>query len=214
MTIQGTIQQAPPNVLGFDINADVSAYATQFVQAGYHYCLRYIPFAQPIPSDEDLTTAEAEAILDAGLGLMVVQHPPFDFAPTGELGTQYGNRAVQYLQQIGIPPGLNVWCDLEGVVNSGQPVIDYCNEWCAALSGAGYVPGLYVGVGTGLNDQQLYDLAFQHYWAAYNTNQSIPVRGWQMQQAQQSTSIGNLSYDDDTTQTDALGGTALWLAAR
>ncbi|HYH80884.1 MAG TPA: glycoside hydrolase domain-containing protein [Longimicrobium sp.] len=221
MSIQGTVQQAAPGLLGFDINADISAinpksnveYARELVQAGYRYCLRYVPVGELL--DPDLTAAEAEAILAAGLALMPVQHV-FEpgWLPTGPMGTQVGQRAVQWLQGIGFPGGVNVWCDLEGVGNtSAQQVIDYCKSWYAAVKAAGYVPGLYVGYGVVLHDQQLYDLPFQHYWAAYNTDSSIPTRGWQLKQASQHTHVGSLDYDDDTTHTDALGGTVLWLTA-
>src|SRR5437879_11294103 len=50
-------------------------------------------------------------------------------------------------------------------------VIDYCNRWHAAVAGAGYVPGLYVGFHCGLDATQLYRaLRFSHYWCAYNLN--------------------------------------------
>jgi hypothetical protein len=214
-TISGTVQSAAPGLLGFDINQTVtSSLAQQFVQAGYHYCLRYVPFGEVL--DPDLTTAEAEAILGAGLALTAVQHcMDSGWAPTGTMGTQYGQRAAGYLQDIGMPGGVNVWLDLEGVGSGAQAqdVIDYCNNWYAAVEAGGYVPGVYVGYQPGLSDQQLYDLAFQHYWAAYNVNSSIPVRGYQLVQSPQSTRIGDLSYDDDNTQTDSLGGNVLWLTA-
>lgn len=214
-TISGTVQSAAPGLLGFDINQTVtSSLAQQFVQAGYHYCLRYVPFGQVL--DPDLTTAEAEAILGAGLALTAVQHcmDP-GWAPTGPMGTQYGQRAAAYLRGIGMPGGVNVWLDLEGVAGSSaaQDVIDYCNNWYAAVEAGGYVPGVYVGYQPGLSDQQLYDLSFQHYWAAYNTDSSIPVRGYQLVQSPQSTNIEQLSYDDDMTNTDQLGGKVLWLTA-
>ncbi len=220
MTITGTVQKAAPGLRGFDINADIGAidpdtgeaYAKEFVQAGYGYCIRYVPVGELL--DPDLTAEEAEAILAAGLALMPVQHV-FEpgWLPNGALGTQVGERAVQWLQDIGFPTGVNVWCDLEGVGDTdAQSVIDYCESWYAAVSAAGYVPGLYAGYGVGLDDPQLYDLSFQHYWAAYNTNSSIPTRGYQLVQSPQSTNVAGLGYDDDMTQTDQLGGTVLWLA--
>lgn len=211
MAISGTVQRAAPGLLGFDINTDVTSYATQFAQGGYNYCIRYIPFGTV--QDPDLTEAEAEAILAAGLGLMVVQHPPSHFVATGSLGTQFGTRALQYLQDINFPTGMNLWCDLEGVTTPPGDVIDFCTSWYNTVSGGGYVPGLYVGVPSGLNNQQLYDLPFQHYWKAYNAENSIPNRGFQLVQSPQSTHIAGLSYDDDMTHTDDLDGTVLWLAS-
>jgi Domain of unknown function (DUF1906) len=215
MTITGTVQSAPAGARGFDINTTVTAGAArQFVQAGYRYCIRYVPFGAV--EDPDLTAAEAQTILSAGLGLMPVQHVRYPgWLPTGALGIQYGLRAVQYLQGIGFPGGVNVWCDLEcvGTEASAEDVIDYCNNWYSTVTAGGYVPGLYVGYDSGMSDQQLYDLRFQHYWAAYNTNSSVPTRGYQLVQSPKSTDVEGLRYDDDVTQTDHLGGQALWLAA-
>lgn len=104
MPISGIIQKAPSGLLGFDVNADVSQYAGQFAQAGYQYCIRYIPFSSDV-QDPDLTETETNAILAAGMSLMVVQHAPYDFAATAELGAQFGEAALQYLQSINVPRG-------------------------------------------------------------------------------------------------------------
>lgn len=214
MAISGVVQGAAPGLLGFDIDAALTAgQVQQFVAAGYHYVIRYVPVGELL--DPDLTAAEAETILAGGLALMAVQHV-FEpgWIPSGSLGTQTGTRAAQWLQGIGFPGGVNVWCDLEGVGSTAaQNVMDYCNNWSAAVSAAGYVPGLYVGYQPGLGSQQLYDLSFQHYWAAYNTDSSIPNRGYQLVQSPQSTNVDGLGYDDDKTSTDELGGNALWLIA-
>ena len=214
MAISGTVQSGPPGVRGFDIDYTVTAGdAQQLVQAGYRYAIRYVPLDEVV--DPDLTAAEAETILGAGLALMAVQHVMEPgWMPTAALGTRFGGRAVGYLQGIGFPTGVNVWCDLECVGSaSEQDVIDYCKSWYSAVAQAGYVPGLYVGYQPGLTDQQLYDLPFQHYWAAYNTNSSVPTRGYQLVQSPAGSPVGGLSYDDDETRTDALGGQVLWLTA-
>ncbi|MDB4948998.1 MAG: hypothetical protein JWM27_1647 [Gemmatimonadetes bacterium] len=214
MSITGTVTHAAAGLRGFDVNATVSAsVAQQFKAAGYAYCIRYVPFGTV--EDPDLTAAEAGGILAAGLALMPVQHVRYPgWLPSGALGTQYGQAAVQYLQGIGFPAGVNVWCDMEcvGTVPQ-QDAIDYCNSWYAAVAAGGYVPGLYVGYEPGMTDPQIYDLRFTHYWAAYNANSSVPTRGYQLVQSPQSTHIAGMSYDDDVTCTDKLGGTALWLAA-
>ncbi|HEX6912086.1 MAG TPA: glycoside hydrolase domain-containing protein, partial [Longimicrobium sp.] len=166
------------------------------------------------------TAQEANDILDAGLALMPVQHvlDP-GWAPTQSLGAEYGANAAGFAQQVGFPPGVNVWCDLECVADDtpASNVTAYCNAWYDAVAGAGYVPGLYVGYQPGLTGQQLYGtLRFQHYWAAYNVDGvSTPrPRGWQMIQTVGSGTIGGITteaYDADTTRTDGKGGTPLWL---
>jgi hypothetical protein len=170
----------------------------------------------------DLTADEAETILAAGLALMPVQHVLNPgWSPTQSLGAQYGANAAKFAQQIGFPPGVNVWCDLECVADKtdASDVIAYCNAWYAGVADAGYVPGLYVGYQPGLTGQQLYsDLKFQHYWAAYNVDgvSNPKPRGWQMIQSEGSGTIAGItteSYDADVTQTDGKGGAVLWLQA-
>jgi Domain of unknown function (DUF1906) len=219
--LSGSIQNAPSGVRGFDANTVISPdAAAAFYGAGFRFCLRYVGRTQM--ASHDLSTQEAEDILAAGLALMPVQHvlnPGWN--PTGELGAQYGANAAKFSQQIGFPPGVNVWCDLECVADGtpAQNVVDYCNQWYAGVAAAGYVPGLYVGYAPGLTGQQLYGkLKFQHYWAAYNVDgvSKPSPRGWQLIQSVGKGTIGGITteaYDADTTQTDAKGGTVLWLTA-
>ena len=219
-TLAGTIQPAPPGVRGFDADLPISAAAArEFAARGYRFCLRYVGRLEMHASD--LTTAEAQAILDAGLALMVVQHVESDdgWTPGGPLGTTYGTSAAAFAQAIGVPPGVNVWLDLEGVTPGVDPadVIAYCENWYDRVAAAGYVPGVYVGWHPGLTNQQLYDLKFQHYWGAYNVDASIPNRGWCLKQMPGTggtiADIATSDYDDDVTITDALGGTVTWLTA-
>lgn len=217
--LSGSIQKAPSGVRGFDANVTIGKdAAAAFYAAGYRFCLRYVGRVEM--ASHDLTAAEAEDILDAGLALMPVQHvlnPGWQ--PTAALGAEYGANAARFTQQIGFPPGVNVWCDLESVADdaSAADVIAYCNAWYAGVSGAGYVPGLYVGYQPGLTGQQLYgELQFQHYWAAYNVDGvSTPhPRGWQLIQSVGSGTIAGItteSYDADETRIDAMQGQVLWL---
>lgn len=221
MPLTGAVQPAPAGVKGFDANTPISAgVAKAFHDAGYRFAVRYVGRTEMKPND--LTAAEAQTILDAGLALMVVQHVLNPgWSPTGALGTEYGANAARFAQQIGIPAGVNVWCDLEGVSGgaSSSDVAAYCNAWHDQVAAAGYAPGLYVGDSPGLSAQQLYSATkFQHYWGAYNLNDDqVPAtRGLQLRQHEGTGgTIGGIStetYDDDHTMTDALGGQVLWLA--
>ncbi|HEX5726865.1 MAG TPA: DUF1906 domain-containing protein [Longimicrobiaceae bacterium] len=218
-TLPGSVQAAAPGLKGFDANTPISASAAQaFLEKGYRFVVRYVGRTEM--KSYDLSAAEANTILQAGLGLMVVQHvlnPGWN--PTGSLGTQYGTNAAGFAQQLGFPPGVNVWCDLECVADgtAASDVVAYCNNWHDQVAAAGYVPGLYVGYEPGLTGQQLYSsLKFKAYWAAYNVDVSIPTRGWQLVQKVGTggtiAGISTESYDDDVTQTDHLGGQALWLS--
>jgi hypothetical protein len=219
-TLSGSVQSAAAGLKGFDANTPISAStAAAFHAAGYRFCVRYVGRTQM--ASYDLTASEAKTILEAGLALMIVQHvlDP-GWTPSQSLGQEYGANAAAFTGQIGVPAGVNVWCDLEGVSTScgSSAVEEYCNAWAAEVSAAGYVPGLYVGWEPGLSGTQLYDLSFDHYWGAYNVDgSSKPLpRGFQLQQKEGSGgTIGGVStesYDDDWTETDGEGGTPLWLA--
>src|SRR3989441_2765767 len=85
--------------------------------------------------------------------------------------------------------------------------------WHAAVAGAGYVPGLYVGFHCGLDATQLYRaLRFSHYWGAYNLNaDEMPiVRGLQMKQSlckpPDAVPGHTFEFQVDTVRADALGG--------
>lgn len=216
--LSGTVQPAPAGVKGFDANTVITAdQAQSFWDAGFRFALRYVGRTQM--ASHDLAAAEAEMLLSKGFALMPVQHVLNPgWMPTAALGTEYGTNAATFAQQIGFPAGVNVWLDLEGVSPSAAAadVDAYCRAWYAAVSGAGYVPGVYIGWEPGLSGQQLYALPFQHYWAAYNVDGvSTPhPRGYQLVQSSGSGNVGTLStdvYDVDETYVDAAGGQVLWL---
>lgn len=216
--LSGTAQAAPSHVKGFDANAVVSAAQAQaFLAAGFQFALRYVGRTEM--ASHDLTTAEAETLLGAGLALMPVQHVlGGEWIPNGPLGTEYGTNAAAFSQQIGFPPGVNVWLDLESVNTQAatSDVVAYCTSWYTQVAAAGYVPGVYIGWQPGLSGSQLYDLPFDHYWAAYNVDGvSTPhPRGYQLVQSSGGGTIGSFGtdvYDVDETYTDLEGGSVLWL---
>lgn len=220
-TLTGTVQAAASGIKGFDANTTITpSIASAFYNAGYRFCVRYV--GRVSMASYDLTNSEANDILDAGLSLMIVQHVLNPgWTPSQSLGEEYGANAASFSQQIGLPTGVNVWCDLECVSTSvgASTVASYCTAWYDAVSGAGYVPGLYVGYEPGLTGSQLYqDLPFSHYWGAYNVDGDCAPgpRGFQLQQkVGTGGTIGGLTtetYDDDWTETDGEGGTVLWLA--
>jgi Domain of unknown function (DUF1906) len=207
----------PDGVRGFDTAVKLTPQvATAFFDHGYRYAVRYVRRDHPHPG-VDLDASEAEALLATGLGLMIVQHVESEtsWTPTADKGRGNGEAAAVECMRIGVPHGLSVWCDLEGVV-SGTPapaVIDYCNRWHQTVASAGYLPGLYVGWQCGLTSKQLYEeLRFTHYWAAYNLNsdEAPAVRGVQMKQGGAKPTDRppgvTIEFDTDRARTDALGG--------
>jgi hypothetical protein len=219
--ISGTVKSASPGTKGFGTNTPVSpSAAREFLARGYLFCLRYVGRLAPHPGD--LTYAEAEGIVDAGLALMVVQHVQSEsgWTPTGALGTTYGANAAAFAQDAGIPPGVNVWLDLEGVSpgTAVEDVIAYCQNWYQGVADAGYLPGIYVGWHPGLSAQQLYDLPFKHYWGAYDVDaDSMPACGWCLKESPASggtiAGIDTEAYDDNLTHIDSAGQTVQWLVS-
>ncbi|NUO37888.1 MAG: DUF1906 domain-containing protein [Gemmatimonadaceae bacterium] len=220
--LDGHVYTAPDGVRGFDTDEKISPkIAAAFHARGYRFCLRYVGRVQS--NAKDLKRPEATALLAAGLGVMPVQHVASEsaWAPTPTKGRSYGAFAAREAERIGIPPGVTIWCDLEGVAPGTDPdiVIAYCNEWHSAVAKAGFVPGLYVGWHAGLDASQLYyDLRFIHYWAAYNLNadQAPIIRGVQMRQAARKAADRvpgvDVLFQTDRVRGDALGGRPTLLA--
>ena len=222
MTLPGHIFTAPDGVRGFDTAETVTLNAAKaFRRAGYRFCVRYVRRDKPHASA--LSVREATSLLNVGIGLMLVQYVESDTAwnPSAIKGTTNGTVAASEAAKLGVPWGVTVWCDLEGVKpgTPAQKVIDYCNRWHAAVSSAGYVPGVYVGYRAGLSPTQLYRaLRFTHYWGAYNlnTDRYPAVRGIQMKQLRATrsdfVSQSGIDYQVDRVRADALGGRPTLLA--
>jgi hypothetical protein len=216
--LSGAIVGAPSGVQGFDANTPLSsATARQLRDAGFGFCIRYLTRDRgQLP--HDLTPEEAVHILDAGLGLMAVQHvQPEGWHPSGALGATYGGNAVANAQQVGLPAGVNLWLDLEGVAAGTTPaiVMEFCNAWFDAVTAAGYESGVYVGANAILSGDDLYwRLKTRHYWKSGSNVPNIPHRGYQLVQrivAGGDVQAG-ISIDRNVTSTDALGGAVQWLS--
>jgi len=222
MTLPGHVFTAPDGVRGFDTAEKVSAAAAAaFRRSGYRFCVRYVRRDKPHASA--LSASEARSLLNVGIGLMLVQYVESDtsWIPTGAKGRKNGGVAASEAEKLGVPWGVTVWCDLEGVARGtpAQSVIDYCNRWHIAVTGAGYVAGLYVGFHAGLTPTQLYrSLRFTHYWGAYNLNQDEypATRGLQMKQLSATATDAvpgtGIDFQVDKISGDKLGGRPTLLA--
>jgi hypothetical protein len=211
---------APKGAKGFDCNTVVrSADATRFINAGYHFAVRYV--ARETPHSNDITAAEFRALIGAGLGVMLVQHVESEttWMPTDDKGKRYGRTAAAIASEVGYPKGATVWLDLEGVslIATADVITRYCNLWFDAVYAAGFLPGLYVGWHAGLTADQLYRrLKFIRYWAAYNLNadQRPATRGVCMQQSPGRAPDGvPFPIDVNTVTGDHLGGLPMLAAS-
>ncbi|MDC0721231.1 glycoside hydrolase domain-containing protein [Nannocystis bainbridge] len=199
---------------GFDTNVVVAAdVARKFVADGYRFCVRYVSHSES-EGDSDISRAEVEAILGAGLALMIVQHVRRSgWSPTAALGSSDGALAVRHLQEIGAPPQLTVWTDVEGVDPSAPAnnILTYGNAWYKAVAAAGFTPGLYVGR-LPLTSAQLYrGLKFRNYWKSGITTVEVQTRGYQMLQLPPANDlVHGIHIDHDATQPDDLGDLPTW----
>lgn len=222
MALQGRVSQAPAGVIGFDSSDALTAVtARQYFNRGFRFCVRYVSHDEAVPSSyRNLTADEGQAIIDAGLALFVIQHPlAAGWVPTARLGQQYGQNAAIYAGNAGVPPGVNVFLDLEGV-KPGTPdgdVIDYCNAWFAEIEAVGYVSGVYVAAAPGLSADELYwNLKTKHYWRGGSSVEAgvpadIPNRGYQLSQRIQNPGQSN-EFDWDVTKTDNFGSGVMWIS--
>ena len=218
MTMTINTQTAPTNALGFDCNTVLNASTAQaFVTAGFTFAVRYLSLTPSIRPG-DLTLSEVETILQSGLALMAVQHVLYaGWSPTQQLGFQNGNSAAACAQAAGLPAGINVWLDLEGINPNAQAsdVIAYCNAWFSVVDAAGYVSGLYVGANCILTGDQLFnDLNVSAYWRSGSTVPMVPNRGYCMVQTiSNSYRVAGVAYDQDVIQADNNGNTPTWAIA-
>lgn len=216
MTI-ATVQTVPDGAMLFDTDSVVSAVtAMAFEVKGWHGCLRYLSLSTPQRAG-DLSAAELEGLLAAGLGVMAVQHVREPgWAPCAELGVLDGRAAAANAASLALPAGICIWLDLEGVnaLSAAAAVIAHCAAWSGAVAGVGYVPGIYVGADCGLTGDELYSaLPFKHYWMSASEVPDLPERGYQMIQSLVPNAVNGIAIDHNVVHSDSLGGLPLWAVA-
>jgi Domain of unknown function (DUF1906) len=208
--------------LGFDSsNALNPIQAKQYFNKGYRFCVRYVSHSNSgSGSFVDLSQDEGQGILDAGLALMVVQHPlASGCEPSGSLGQDFGAIAAAKSGAAGVPPGTNIWLDLEGVKPgvAASDVISFCNSWFSEVESVGYATGVYIGASPILTADQLYwDLKTTHSWkggssAKAGVPDDIPHRGYQLVQRIANPGKPN-EFDSDVTFVDRFGGSVMWVS--
>ena len=216
--INSTVGLLPDGTVGVDLTIPLNPIsAKQYLNKGYGFVVRYVGRGDGSKHFIDLTEEEGQAIVDAGLGLSVVQHPLAEgWSPTGALGQNFGAAAANLAGAAGLPTGITLWLDLEGVAAStqAQDVIDYCNEWYDEVSSVGFAPGIYIGSNPGLSADQLYwDLPMKSYWRGGSNVESgvpadIPHRGYQLKQRIAGSTASK--FDSDVTCADNFGGKVIW----
>jgi len=126
--LAGKVTAANAGAMGFDTAVPLTAKtAKAYFDKGYRFCIRYVSrtdksrAANDRKGLDDLSEAEGNLILGAGLALMVVQHvAATGWVPTEALGQAYGAKAAEFSRAAGLPAGVNVWLDLEDIPR-GRP---------------------------------------------------------------------------------------------
>ena len=202
---------------GFDANSVMQTSSLDaFYAQGFRFTVRYVRNTNSSTTG-NLSEEEANRIRSAGFALMAVQHVRSSgWRPTGELGQQDGALAVQQVVDCGLPEGICVWMDLEGVYGdaTSADVIAYCNTWFTQVSNGGFLPGIYVGASCGLTQYQLdNELPFAYYWRSGSNVPDLPNHGYCMVQTINSHYvIDGVSYDLDTIVDDSNSKPPVWAA--
>jgi hypothetical protein len=208
------VKQATAGMQGGDFDSVLTAQqCKELVESGLSFAIRYIPRTAALAAG-NLTAAEIQIIMASGLSLGIVQHCPSPgFDPSAELGEIYGQFASDYCQSIGVPPHALIWLDLEGVSSAAtaEDTIAYAQAWYAKVAEDNFIPALYVGYAPGIGPEALYkSLSFAHFWKAYNYDDGVATRGFQLIQHPQQ-SLNGIEFDPDIVQKDELGDLPMFL---
>ena len=106
-----------------------------------------------------MTPERLRMVLRQGLAFMPV-------TTAGEYEDGAADECAQ-LRALGIPKGVTVWLDLEGMKaykTSPPDLIAKINAWADAITAGGWMPGLYVGAPQPLTSRELYQLRVVRYW--------------------------------------------------
>jgi hypothetical protein len=153
-------------------------------------------------------TNTVQAILNAGLAFMPVTYADrFD-----------GPGAAEQCARLGLPAGVTVWLDLEGIGPGLAPaaVIAQINAWAKGIDDRGYMPGLYVGAGCKLTSAEIYALNVVRYWRGQsrlvdrNNDLVEPGCGWCCTQLYPHVGRGGVDVDVDVIGCDFRNRLPVW----
>ena len=213
---RATIAMAPPGVLGFDCDVALTDTASAFVAQGFRFVVRSMSRGTSQAAG-DLSAGEVAAILGAGLALMAVQHVEASgWVPSEQLGANDGDTVAANAIAIGLPRGISLWLDLEGVAKAGAAgIVAHCNAWFAAVQRYGFRPGVHVGANSGLTADQLgYDVKCHYFWQSGSDAPAFSGFGYCMvQNVGDSFNIAGVAYDRNVIQANNYGMTPYWAVA-
>ena len=179
--LPGQVLAAPQGLHGIDSNTVLNDSHCRAVKArGFSFCLRYVSRGEREQA-HDLHEAEARTILDAGLALMPVQHVArAGWSPTKSLGTTYGRNAAAYVSEIGFPPGVNVWLDLEGVKNSTSHAAVTATHGFQRWNPPDSFPAFTSAPEPFSQARKFSGVFAQHFWRSGSRVPDVPHQGYQL----------------------------------
>lgn len=210
----------PVGSLGFDTDwkLDTTHLPFPLIVQAFDFVIRYLSLGgmsgydlgkARVGSLHDIDRRELVTILDAGKGVMFVQHAHAEgWKPTPILGGQDAAAAIAHAQFLALPPNTILWLDLEGCAadTHEDAAFLYADAWSADVLRAGYRPGVYVGAGCAMSGAALYRLPHvKNYWQSQSLVPTPAPRGYQMIQLYPTTMVAGLSVDIDITQLDYRG---------
>ena len=135
------------------------------------------------------------------------------FVPIARAMYLNGPACVSRLAQLGIPPGVTIWCDVEGEGLEIADVTTRVNAWASAIQKAGFEAGMYVGAGCPLTSSQLTGLAVTRYW--HSCSRALePSRGYCMRQLRpDDVYVAGIKVDVDIVELDYNGDLPTFAAA-
>ncbi len=215
--LPGVVRSSIVPIKGFDCHQVLgAASAKAFYHEGYRFCLRYLNIGIS-PIQEQVSYAECCHILDSGLALMLVQRvTELNWQPSASLGTHHGEMIAKLTGAMGIPEGMNLWCNLTGAgYTPNGHILDYCNHWFDAVHKWGFVPGMYVDPKNRLSSEELLlNLKFNHYWKSESRVPDVAGRGYHMIRGPllgHSDVADGLAYHSNTLKSDRKGEGVFWL---
>ena len=142
-----------------------------------------------------VTVQELEDMTSVGMSFMPVTYA-LEFDPAHTLAR---------LAALGLPKGVTVWLDVEGVNLEPMTLIAKINVWANAVVSAGYEAGIYVGAGCPLTSTQLTWLAVSRYW--HSCSRALePERGYCVRQLRPNdVTVCNRDLDMDVIEPDYHG---------
>lgn len=181
-------------------------------EVGFRGGIRTVTFSEAL-DPSDVTAAEVEDFMAAGLGLMIyqrVRNP--GWLPSGPMGLSDAHVAVAKAQAAGYLLGGSLWGDLEGIGGTGEATIEYANDKDHAIFDAGYAPGEYVGFDVPLTGHQLFhSLIARSYWRSASNVPDVEQRGYAVRQVAENAVVAGVTVDINLARADNLGGRAYWM---